>query len=102
MVPFLLFVCPFLCQLLAYITSTEATRTGAQTAGLTGLFGWAASCSTHVQECLQSILAIGFSVRPTLLAFQFVAGFAGLALVSSLFFVVFRFVPFCFLCFGLL
>lgn len=81
MVPFLLFVCPFLCQLLAYVTSAKSFEAGIQTAGLTGLCSWAAGCSTHVQDCLQYVLAIGFSVRPTLLAVQFVAGFAGLALV---------------------
>jgi 7-dehydrocholesterol reductase len=81
MVPFLLLVCPFLCQLLAYITSPEAKAAGVQTAGLTGLLGWASGCTTHFQECFQSLLDVGLSVRPTFLAIQFVAGFAGLALL---------------------
>lgn len=83
MVPFLLFVCPFLCQLLAYITSEQAFKAGVQTAGVSGLYGWAASCSSHAKDCLLAVLAVGFSVRPTLQAVQFVAGFAGLALVRT-------------------
>lgn len=78
MVPFILITCPLLCQLLAYITSPEANLAGRQAEGLTGLFAWA---STNFPECFRTLLEIGLSIRPTMLAAQFVAGFAGLALV---------------------
>lgn len=80
MVPFLLFTCPLMSNVVAYATSKQAVEDGLDISkGLIPILTEAANLGPI--GAFQAFISMAFSVQPTWDAVYFLAGFMGLALL---------------------